>query len=184
MTETWREPTTAAESQPLDATTLLRTLVEHEVDFVVVVGLAVAAHGYPRATKDVDVVPGPDSANRRRLYEALRSLDAEPIEVGDFRPEELPVPFSPNGLDEGGNWALRTRAGRIDVLQWLAGVRGYQQLVAGAIDVELLDVGRVPVAGYDDLVAMKRAAGSTSSTWRSWSACDVAARRDSVGPPR
>ena len=159
MSEIWREPPTAAGIQPLDATTLLRTLFEHQVEFVVVGGLAVAAHGYPRATKDVDIVPAPDSANRRRLYEALRSLGAQPIEVGDFRPEELPVPFNPDGLDEGGNWAFRTRVGRIDVLQWLAGVEGYEQLAAGAIEVELPDAGRVHVAGYDDLVAMKRAAG-------------------------
>jgi hypothetical protein len=64
-------------------------------------GLAVAAHGYPRATKDVDIVPAPDRADRRRLYEALRSLGAQPIEVGDFRPEELPVPFNPDGLEVG-----------------------------------------------------------------------------------
>ena len=159
MTGPWAEPPASPELQPLDANTLLRTLAEHEVEFVVVGGLAVAAHGFPRATKDVDIVPRPERANRRRLYEALAALDAEPIELGEFRPEELPVPFTPDGLDEGGNWALRTRAGRIDVPQWLAGVDDYEQLDAGALDVELPGVGRIRVAGYDDVVAMKRAAG-------------------------
>lgn len=159
MSGPWTEPPASREVERLDATTLLRTLVDHDVEFVVIGGLAVAAHGYPRATKDVDVVPRPESENTRRLYEALQELDARPVEIGDFRPEELPVPFSPEGLDEGGNWALGTRAGRIDVLQWLAGVEGYDQLRAGAIEVELDGVGRVLVAGYDDLVAMKRAAG-------------------------
>ncbi len=158
MSEPWEEPQ-SAEVDGLDAKTLLRTLVEHEVEFVVIGGLAVAAHGFPRATKGVDIVPNPDRDNRRRLYEALHALDAEPIELGDSRPEELPVPFTPDGLDEGGNWALRTRAGRIDVLQWLAGVEGYEQLSADAIDVDLAGIGRVHVAGYDDLVAMKHAAG-------------------------
>jgi hypothetical protein len=159
VTSHWEEPPAAPDAVPLDAKTLLRTLVEADVEFVVIGGLAVAAHGYPRATKDVDIVPGPDRENRRRLFEALRTLDAQPVEVGDFRPEELPVPFSPGGLDQGGNWALRTQAGRIDVLQWLAGVDGYPQLRAHAIEVELAGVGVVLVAGYDDLVAMKRAAG-------------------------
>ena len=45
------------------------------------------------------------------------------------------------------------------MLQSLAGVAGYEQLAAGAIDADLPDVGRVRVAGYADLVAMKRAAG-------------------------
>jgi hypothetical protein len=159
VTGPWQEPHAARDVQRLDARTLLRTLVEHQVQFVVVGGLAVAAHGYPRATKALDVVPQPERANRQRLFAALTSLGAEPIEVGDFRPDELPVPFSPSGLDEGGNWALRTRAGRIDVLQWLAGVDGYEQLLRGAIEVELAGVGGVLVAGYEDVVAMKRAAG-------------------------
>ena len=122
-------------------------------------GLAVAAHGFPRATKDVDIVPAPEAENRRRLYSALRALEAEPIEIGDFHLDELPVPFAPEGLDEGGNWALRTRAGRVDVLQWVPGIEEYEELRARAIEVDVPAVGLVLFAGYDDLVAMKRAAG-------------------------
>jgi hypothetical protein len=159
LTGSWEEPFVSRSHFELDAETLLRTLLDHEVEFVVVGGLAVAAHGYARATKDVDIVPRPDRANRSSLFEALRSLGAEPTEIGDFRPAELPVPFSPDGLDEGGNWALRTTAGRIDVLQWLAGVDGFDQLRAGALEADVPGVGRVLFAGYEDLVAMKRAAG-------------------------
>jgi hypothetical protein len=155
----WEEPPVAPRHYDLDADTLLRTLLDHGVEFVVIGGLAVAAHGYVRATKDVDIVPLPESANRARLFAALQSLGAEPTEVGDFWPEELPVPFTPDGLDEGGNWALRTTAGRIDVLQWLAGVEGFEQLRAGALTADVPGVGSVLFAGYDDLVAMKRAAG-------------------------
>jgi hypothetical protein len=147
-------------AQELDADTILRTLLDHEVEFVVIGGLAVAAHGFPRATKDIDIVPAQQPENRRRLYQALRVLDAEPLEIGDFRADELPVPFAPEGLDEGGNWALRTRAGRVDVLQSVPGIEdGYANLRATALEVELPEVGRVPFAGYVDLVAMKRAAG-------------------------
>jgi hypothetical protein len=155
----WEEPAASRPAQELDAETLLRTLVEREVEFVVIGGLAVAFHGYARATKDVDVVPRPDRMNRRRLYGALASLDAAPIEVGEFRPEELPVPFAPEGLDLGGNWALRTQAGRVDVLQWVAGVHGFDELRTRAVEATLPNVGRVLFAGLDDLVAMKRAAG-------------------------
>jgi hypothetical protein len=159
MSGPWEEPAAYRPTQELDAETLLRTLVEAEVDFVVIGGLAVAFHGYTRATKDVDIVPKPDPVNLRRLFEALHSLDAEPIEIGDFRPEELPMAFAPEALDEGGNWALRTRAGRVDVLQWVAGVRGFDHLRARAVEAILPNVGRVLFAGRDDLLAMKRAAG-------------------------
>jgi hypothetical protein len=146
--------------QQLDADTILSTLLAHEVEFVVIGGLAVGAHGYPRATKDVDLVPAPARENLRRLHTALSELDAEPLEIGDFRAEELPVPFAPDGLDAGGNWALRTTAGRVDVLQWIPGIEGgYERLRASAIEDEVPGVGRIAFAGYEDLAAMKRAAG-------------------------
>jgi hypothetical protein len=90
---------------------ILRTLLAHGVEFVVIGGLAVGAHGYPRGTKAVDLVPSPNRENLRLLHAALSELGAEPLEIGDFRHEELPVPFAPDGLDEGGNWALRTSPG-------------------------------------------------------------------------
>lgn len=146
--------------QQLDAGTILRTLLAHEVEFVVIGGLAVAAHGFPRGTKDVDIVPSPDPENRQRLFHALETLDAEPLEIAELRPEELPVPFSPDGLDEGGNWALATSAGRVDVLQWIPGIEeGYPRLRANAIEDDVPGVGRVRFAGYEDVVTMKRAAG-------------------------
>ena len=146
--------------QQLDADTILRTLLAHDVEFVVIGGLAVGAHGYPRGTKDVDLVPAPAPENLRRLHAALSDLGAEPLEIGDFRLAEMPVPFTPDGLDDGGNWALGTSAGRVDVLQWIPGVDGgYARLRTNAIEDEVPGVGRIAFAGYDDLVAMKRAAG-------------------------
>ncbi len=145
--------------QQLDADDILRTLIAHEVEFLVIGGLAVAAHGYARATKDVDVVPAPTAENRRRLYAALVALGAEPAELGDFRLGELPVPFTPEGLDDGGNWTFRTRAGRVDVMQWVPGIdEGYERLRSNAIEDDVPGVGRVAFAGYEDLVSMKQAA--------------------------
>ena len=143
----------------LDAEALLAALVGRDVEFVVIGGLALAVHGFVRATKDLDVVPRPERENRERLFAALEAVHARPIETDDFRPEELPVPFDVEGLELGGNWALWTAAGRLDVLQWVSGVEGYGQLRANALTVPVPDVGTVLVAGYDDLIAMKRAAG-------------------------
>jgi len=146
--------------QQLDADTILRTLIAHDVEFLLIGGLAVGAHGFPRATKDIDIVPAADRENLRRLYGALTELHAEPYEIGDLRPEEMPVPFAPEGLDEGGNWTLRTSAGRLDVMQWVPGIEdGYASLRPGAVEAEVPGVGRVVFAGYDDLVTMKRTAG-------------------------
>jgi hypothetical protein len=77
----------AAET-PLDAEQILRALADHRVDYVIVGGLAVQAHGHLRTTVDIDVLPRPESANLGRLADALNSLDArilnpgsEPLEI-------------------------------------------------------------------------------------------------------
>lgn len=44
-------------------------------------------------------------------------------------------------------------------MQWVGGVESYDALTRAPLVVELPDVGSVCFAGYDDLVAMKRAAG-------------------------
>ena len=155
----WEGAKLRREVEELDADALLRALVAHDVEYVVIGGLALPAHGLVRATRDLDIVPRPDTENRARLFLALQAVDGRPIETDDFRPEELPVAFSAEGLELGGNWALSTAAGRIDVLQWVAGIEGYDRLRANAVAVPVPDVGTVLFAGYDDLVAMKRAAG-------------------------
>jgi len=63
---------------------LLAPLSDGGVEFVLIGGLAVGAHGFPRATKDVDIVPAPDDANLHRLAAVLRKLDA--AHFGDFDP--------------------------------------------------------------------------------------------------
>jgi hypothetical protein len=136
--------------QPLE---LLRVLREHDVDFLVIGGVAVAAHGYVRGTKDVDVIPQPGRENLERLAEALTALDASP-DLGDFRPEEMPLQLDLEGLEQGGNWFLWTRYGRLDLMQSVEGARSYAQLRDSAIVK-----GGVAFVGLDDLIAMKHAAG-------------------------
>jgi hypothetical protein len=140
---------------------LLRVLREYEVEFVLIGGFAVGLHGYVRATKDIDIVPAPDPENLSRLWNALTDLEAQPAELEDFRPEEMPVELSLEALIEGGgNWALYTRLGRLDVMQWVKGIDSYDALRANAQRVDEPSIGHpIWVAGRDDLVSMKEAAG-------------------------
>jgi hypothetical protein len=146
---------------PADFFDLLRVLSERRVELVVIGGLAVALHGYVRATKDIDIVPEPSRENLTRLWKALGEIDATPTELEEFRTEELPVAFSLDALIEGGgNWALYTRLGRIDVMQCVKGLDSYAELRAGAERVDEPSVGHpLWVAGLDDLISMKEAAG-------------------------
>ena len=69
--------------QPLRPEPLLAVLDSRRVEFIVVGGYAVAAHGFPRATKDIDICPDPSSDNLARLADPLSAPDAEPLGLDD-----------------------------------------------------------------------------------------------------
>lgn len=55
-----------------------RALQEAEVKYLVVGGVAVNAYGHVRATKNLDLVIGLETANIRAAIRALKSLDYRP----------------------------------------------------------------------------------------------------------
>lgn len=136
---------------PLDARTILHVLAKHEVDYVVIGGLAVQAHGHTRTTQDLDLVPDPDSTNIGRLVAALAELQARPVGARDPAPVALELPS--NGVLE-----LDTDNGGLDVHMRPRGAAAYSDLRSRALQLELGDV-QVLVAGRDDLIAMKRVTG-------------------------
>src|SRR4051794_13556197 len=139
---------------PLQIEPLLRRLPDHGVDFVIIGGFSLSVHGVVRGTKDIDIVPEPGAENLRRLAVALADLEAEPLLADDFDPAELGIEPDEEGLALGGNWVLRTRLGRLDVMQHVAGVDGYGQLRRGAVEAEVPDAGTFRFAGFNDLIAM------------------------------
>ena len=161
-----------------DIPAILSTLSRRHVAAVVIGGVAVAHHGYVRATKDVDIVPQPDAENLSRLWEALVELEARPLETNDFRVEELPVPFDRDALLQLGNWAVETRHGRLDILQYVSGkletVADYEALARDA-DEARFAFGTVLFASYRDLVDFKNLAG------RDQDLIDIRALREARG---
>jgi hypothetical protein len=141
---------------------LIAALADGGVDYVLIGGLAVGAHGFPRATKDIDIVPAPDASNLERLAAVLRAVEAQHHGLGDFDPSEFPFdPLDPSQLAEGGNFVLITRLGRLDVMKWVPGIPGetaFEHLARNAVDTALSG-HRVRVCSREDLITMKRAAG-------------------------
>jgi hypothetical protein len=161
-----------------DVLAILAALVKHGVAFVVIGGVAVVHHGYVRTTDDVDIVPEPSEANLARLWSALVELEAEPLSLGDFRPEELPAPFALDGLLGLGNWDLATKYGRVDVLQYLIGKLETPEDYAGLAehaDAGHFDFGAVLFASYEDLIDFKNLAG------RDQDLTDIRALREARG---
>ena len=131
---------------PLDAALVLRALDRRRVDYVLIGGLAVQAHGHVRTTQDVDVYPAGDAANLERLAAALADLDARPRRSGAKALSATPTHI------------LETVAGGLDVHNRPPGAAPWAQVRSRAMMVEVAGVS-VAVAGRDDLIAMKRAAG-------------------------
>jgi predicted nucleotidyltransferase len=138
---------------------MLGLLAEHGVEFVIIGGFALSAHGVVRGTKDIDIVPDPDPKNLGRLASALRALDAEVMLADDFDREELGLVPDERGLAMGRNWVLRTRLGRLDVMQDVPGIKGYRDLRDSAVVRHVAGAGDFQFAGLDDLIAMKAAVG-------------------------
>lgn len=139
---------------------LLRMLCEHEVAFVLIGGFAVSLQGFVRTTKDIDIVPELTRENVSRLWDALTSVHARPAELGDFKPSEMPMAFTREGLIEGGgNWILYTTLGRIDLMPYVEDTEGeltYEELRESAERVDLPPVGHpIWVASVEHLIGMK-----------------------------
>jgi len=66
---------------PADFSAFLRLLADHEVEYPLVGGYAVAYHGYPRATQDLDVWIARHPANAERMAAALKDFGFDDPEV-------------------------------------------------------------------------------------------------------
>jgi hypothetical protein len=129
-----------------DWTEFLSALIAHRVRFVLVGGHAVAGHGEPRLTEDLDVFVAPALANARRLREALVAFG-----FGAVAPpaEELAVPDR--------IFMLGRKPWRIDVLTGIDGVT-FDEAWASRIEADFV-VSPLYVIGRTALIANKRAAG-------------------------
>lgn len=142
----------------LEPARVFATLDRYGVDYVTIGGFAVIAHGYVRATADIDLVARQDRDNLERLAAAfsdlharLRGVDTDLLEID---------PTDPDTLANGASFALDTDAGPVDYLNDVPGAGDYDGLRARAIEATAADVV-VRVAGLDDLIRMKRASGRT-----------------------
>jgi predicted nucleotidyltransferase len=137
-----------------DLAGLLRSLSDAEVEFIVIAGIAVAAHSVVRATEDLDVVPNPDAINLSKLLDLLEAQEARLV----LNPQRRIDGRVRQAVLRGRNLTVTTELGDLDV-QRLPGVPSYADLARDAMLVELHGV-RFRVCSREHLIAMKRARGS------------------------
>lgn len=140
----------------LDVSGLLARLASAEVDFVVLGGVAVIAHGYVRNTEDLDISYAPGADNLQALGGVLLDLGAR------LRAIDEDIPFIPDArtLRQTQILTLDTPLGGLDLLANPDGSPGYDVLKANADRIDF-DGFEVRIASIEDLLAMKRAAGRT-----------------------
>ena len=138
----------------LHADRLLRELLDAQVRFVLIGGLAAQVHGSPSLTGDVDICFALDRDNLRRLAGVLTSLTA----IRRGMPTDVSAPLDDRALRAGDAFTLSTRYGDLDLLAHPDPGLDFDTLLGRSILAEILGVP-VRVAGLDDLMAMKRAAG-------------------------
>lgn len=125
---------------------MLRALSDAGAEFLIIGAHAVAAHGFVRATKDLDIWVRPTPENAARVWTALAAFGA-PLEQFEQMDLTLPDNIFQIGIDPV----------RIDILTAVPGAdfsTAWQRRIAfqeqGVI---------VPCLAKEDLIATKRAAG-------------------------
>ncbi len=146
--------------QPLDLSRLLAVLAQHDVDYVVIGGVATQVHGHRRTTMDLDLAPNPEPENLRRLAIALEELEARPRDAA-LAGGEIPAADPERLLVAAIVPPLLTRHGQVHILKEPKGARAFEQLRAAALVVQFEGI-EVAIASLDDLIRMKRAAARPS----------------------
>jgi hypothetical protein len=137
-----------------DFRALIRVLVDAEVRFILVGGVAAVAHGSARLTQDLDVVYDRAADNLAAMVAALAAHRPYLRDV----PPGLPFRWEVETLERGLNFTLTTSLGDVDLLGEIAGGGGYADLIPHTVE---LTVFGHPVLCLDlhKLIAVKRAAG-------------------------
>jgi predicted nucleotidyltransferase len=127
---------------------MLQCLSAEGVRFLVVGAYALAVHGFPRATKDIDffVCATPDNADDLMRAIARFGTPIKNLSAADF-------------ATEGTVFHIGTDPRRIDILTCISGVI-FEQAYGNRLTVSMEGID-VPVISLKDLIANKRARGRT-----------------------
>jgi hypothetical protein len=134
----------------LDPERLLRSLVDHGVEFCVIGATAAWLQGNPTVTLDVDVMPRRELANADRLAAALNALGARPPGDGDSVDLE--------GADFLGRRTQRfeTEAGPVDVVPQAAAIGGFEDVATVELNLGDFSVRAITI---DEVIASKEELG-------------------------
>jgi hypothetical protein len=125
---------------------LLELFNAHKVEYVIVGGYALAFHGAPRFTGDIDILVNPDDNNAKRILAALAEFGFESLDLSESDFAKL------NNVIQLGVPPVR-----VDIMTSLTAVT-WDKAQAGKVSGNY-DRTTVYFIGRDDLIANKKALG-------------------------
>ena len=127
---------------------MLHALFDEKVKFLLVGAYAMAAHGYPRATMDIDIWVMPSSQNADAVLRALHSFGAP---LHNLTKEDL--------HKEGTIFQIGVAPRRIDIITTLSGLR-FEKAYERSLSVNIEEI-EIHIPSIDDMILNKRATGRT-----------------------
>ena len=153
-------PTNSKEPTGPDLSALLEGLIETDIKFILVGGLAAVVQGAPVTTMDVDIVHNQSSENISKLFAFLKSIGAFYRRPDDkvIRPKE--ADFS--GM---GPALFTTRLGPLDVLAVIEEGKAYEDLLEHTVEIEFRG-HTIRVLDLKMLIELKRTSKDTKDKRR------------------
>ena len=125
---------------------MLQVLLDQGVKFLLVGAYAMGAHGYPRATGDIDIWVEPSHENSTRVYRSMAAFGAPLHEIDEA-----------TFVTPGVVFQIGVAPRRIDIITAISGV-GFDEAYQQRRIVEIEGLG-VPTLSLGDLIRNKRATG-------------------------
>ena len=132
----------------------IKLLVDNDVEFVVIGGVALIYHGCDYSTQDLDFCYRRTKENLKKIVRALSDVNPRPRGF----PEGLPFIFDESTLQNGTNFTFITSIGDIDMLGEVPGVGTYEDTEKDSVIVEI-EGAMIKVLSIDDLIKAKTTAG-------------------------
>ena len=124
-------PTGSKKPTALDLSAILEGLLEADIKFILVGGLAAVVQGAPVTTMDVDIVHKRSPENISRLIAFLISIDAT-----YRRPDDKVIGPKEEDISGMGHFLFTTRFGPLDVLAFIEQGKDYEDLLEHTVEIE------------------------------------------------
>jgi hypothetical protein len=133
-----------------DPSALLRRFVEHQAKFVLIGGLAMAAHGSAYVTRDLDICYSRAPENLEAVVSALASLHPSLRGAPPGRPFRLDA----SAIRAGLNFTLTTDLGDVDLIGEVQGIGSYEQVLEQSEEKTVFGLS-IRILSLDGLIAAK-----------------------------